>query len=152
MARQPSVKKYLKGLLVYDAKQDSYVIVMFKDIKGACPWNPCNCAIARALKRSGYEEAVVTPYRIYVREPGKNYWIRFVNHEPVSSVIQTFDTTGRFTEGRLRLCAPRGIDMLGQRHNPPTRPDKRGTRSRQNITIPKRVLPRISDTPLISSR
>lgn len=139
--------KTLEGLVVVDAKKPRWVTVLLEDIKGACPSDPCKCAIARALRREGAADARVTSYRAYVREKGSNTWTRYVNHDPITKMVQTFDIRGTFIDGKLRLDTPVGVDKLGGRHNRPTNPAKKGSRAHQRIYVSMRALPRITTSP-----
>lgn len=132
------------GVPVVDATADLMVFVTARDVTCAAPKNPCECAIAKAVKRAagGAAEAEVWRSFAYVKatnEDGAIVWLRYRLSPRTRARVEQFDKTGDAPVGAYMLKAPTETQTLAyrarQRAKPVKNPGTRRVRTGGQITV-----------------
>lgn len=125
---------------VRDGTRDWRILITKEDVEGAVPRSECDCAIAKAIKRtlaahgrfglpSVGREVVIIVFEKYVE--------RYLLSPNTHAVVRTFDQVDVFPEGyTIELRAPKGTKRLGQRGPRGDRSKERGPHTTKNENFP----------------
>lgn len=137
--------KMINGLPVADATMAVTIHVTKRDISGADPKVPGQCAIARACRRQfEVTEARVHLSRTYLCIQGQ-VWLRYETPKAARSEIIAFDRGGTFEPVHFDLVPPRPSNNLGvdKRARTGERTGKKKTK-KAAVTQNVRAGPRVS--------
>ena len=132
------------GVSVVDATADLMVFVTARDVTCAAPKDPCECAIAKAVKRAAGGAASAEVWRsfAYVKatnEDGELVWLRYRLSARTRARVEHFDKTGEAPAGAYMLKAPTLTQTLDyrarQRAKPTKNPGTRRVRTGGQITV-----------------
>ena len=110
----------IDGLPVLDGKRTLVIHVTRRDIRGASPRDPSDCAVARACRRElDVLEARVHLSRTYLRTNDTN-WLRYVTPKAIRDELIAFDRGGRFepVETALRPIWPSEVQGTKRKSGP----------------------------------
>ncbi len=136
------------GIPVIDATADLMVFVNHRDVQCATPKDPCQCAIAKAVKRAagGAAEAEVWRSFAYVKamnEDGEVVWLRYRLSPRTRSRVEHFDKTGEAPVGAYMFKAPTLTQTLEyrarQKAKATLKPGTRRVRTGGQITVDQTV-------------
>ena len=137
MPRKRHNRRMKDGVPVVEAKADLMIFVTKEDISCGVRKDPCQCAIAQAVKRAvgdGGGEAEIHRGIAYVKAPdeaGEVVWHRFRLGPRTRKRVETFDKTGKVDPAGYLLKAPTRTQTLDFRRAQPKRAAKKpGSRGR----------------------
>jgi hypothetical protein len=114
-------KKYVKkgtikmfdGMPVVDATEDIEINITAADVRNSKKKDPGGCAAAVAGKRELHTPVKVFLSRVYVKNPKKAEWVRFITPSSVAREIVSFDRSSLFEPGEYKFKAPGKTARLG---------------------------------------
>jgi hypothetical protein len=128
-------------LPVRDGKRDWRIVITAEDVKDAVPRSECDCAIAKAIRRTlaaggRVGKPSVGREVVIVKFPGSHIE-RYLLSPNDHALVRTFDRADVFPDGyTVELRAPRGIKRLGKRPPRSALSKRRGPHTTKNEQYP----------------
>lgn len=144
MSKRTTTRWRDDGLPVVEAKADLMIFVTPEDVACATPKEPCQCAIAQAVRRSAgtAAEAEIHHGIAYIKAPledGTMAWQRFRLSPRTRKRVERFDLTGLADTAGYLLKAPTKTQTLAYRQRQAKKtikaPGSREIRTKDTVRI-----------------
>jgi hypothetical protein len=141
-------KKYVKkgtikmfdGMPVVDATEDIEINITAADVRNSKRKDPGGCAAAVAGKRELHTPVKVFLSRVYVKNPKKAEWVRFITPNAIAREIVSFDRSSLFEPGEYSFKAPGKTARLGyDNRRRPNNGHDRKKKKKDHVTANVRV-------------